>query len=49
MRDFLRYAKAWAIVAMVTRGAAVAAVALPVIAMVATGGADINLTVRLGV
>ena len=48
MRDFFKYAKAWAVVAMVTRGAAVAAVALPVVAMVATGGADIQLTVRLG-
>ena len=48
MRDLFRYAKAWAIVAMVTRGAAVAVVAVPVVAVIATGGADIHLVVRLG-
>lgn len=48
MRDLVRYAKAWAVVSMVGRGALVFAVALPVVAMVASGGGEVTLTWRLG-
>lgn len=46
--DLIKYAKRWAIMNMVTRGALVAAVAVPLVVAVCSGGGSFSITWSIG-
>lgn len=48
MGDLIKYGKRWVIVNMIARAALVAAVVVPLVAMVAAGGGELHITWSLG-
>ena len=48
MGELIKYAKRWAIMGMVTRGAFVAAIALPVVVAVCSGGGSFSVEWSIG-